>query len=96
MHLSGHHRDTLLLIFQRPANQNVEWHDVLSFLEAVGSVEQQRDDMFLFRLGADTQVFTRPMDKGIDVQQPADLRRMLSSAGYANVVAELEAKGKEV
>ena len=45
-HLSGHHRDTLLQIFQQRTNHNVEWHDVVSLLEAVGSIEQRHDDMF--------------------------------------------------
>jgi hypothetical protein len=96
MHLTSHHRDTLLQVFQHPTSHNVEWHDVLSLLEAVGSVEQRHGDMFLFRLGPDTQVFRRPKDKDVDVQQLADLRRMLTNAGYDSVVAELEAKGKEV
>ena len=95
-HLSGHHRDTLVQIFEHPTNHNVEWHDVVSLLEAVGSIEQRHDDMFLFRLGSETQVFKRPKDKDIDAQQLVDLRRVLTSAGYDSVVADLEAKGKEV
>jgi len=42
-HLSGHHRDTLLRIFQHPASHNVDWQAALSLslLGAVGSVEQR-------------------------------------------------------
>jgi hypothetical protein len=40
-HLSGHHRDTLLRIFEHPASHNVDWQAALSLLEAVGSVEQR-------------------------------------------------------
>jgi len=95
-HLSGHHRDTLLKIFQKKTNYNVEWHDVVSLLEAVGSIEQQHDDMFLFRIGQETEVFRRPSDKDIDGQQLVDLRRILTSAGYDVVAADLEDKGDEV
>jgi hypothetical protein len=95
-HLSGHHRDTLLKIFQSDTNYNVEWHDVVSLLEAVGSIEQQHDDMFLFRIGQETQVLRRPGGKDIDGQQLVDLRRLLTSAGYATMAADLEDKGKEV
>jgi hypothetical protein len=95
MHLSGHHRDTLLQIFQHPTSHNIEWHDVMSLLGEVGSVEQRHDGMFLFRIGTETEVLSRPKNKDIDVQQVADLRRILSSAGYDSVAAELEAKGKE-
>ena len=95
-HLSGHHRDTLLRIFQQDTNYNVEWHDVVSLLEAVGSIEQQHDDMFMFRIGQETQVLTRPRGKDIDGQQLVDLRRLLTNAGYASVATDLEGKGKEV
>jgi hypothetical protein len=95
-HLSGHHRDTLLRIFQQDTNYNVEWHDVVSLLEAIGSVEQRHDDMFVFRIGQETEVLRRPSGKDIDGQQLVDLRRMLTSAGYAATAADLEAKGKEV
>ena len=94
-HLSGHHRDTLLQIFQQKTNHNVEWHDVVSLLEAVGSIEQQHDDMFVFRIGQETEVLRRPSDKDIDGQQLVDLRRILTSAGYDTVAADLEDRGKE-
>ncbi len=96
MHLSGHHRDTLLQIFQHPTSHNIEWHDVMSLLGAIGTVEKRHDDMFLFRIGSETEVFSRLKGKDIDVQQVADLRRILSNAGYDSVAADLEAKGKEV
>jgi hypothetical protein len=95
-HLSGHHRDTLLRIFQRDTNHNVEWHDVVSLLQALGSVEQQHDDMFVFRLGEQSEVLQRPNDKDIDGQQLVDLRRILTDAGYDTVAADLAGKGKEV
>ena len=44
-HLSGHHRDTLLQIFQKKTNHNVEWHDVVSLLAEVGSIEEQQQQM---------------------------------------------------
>jgi len=95
-HLSGHHRDTLLQIFEEKTNHNVEWHDVVSLLGAVGSIEQQHGDMFVFRLGEQTEVLERPRDKDIDGQQLVDLRRILTSAGYDAVAAQLQDKAKEV
>jgi hypothetical protein len=95
-HLSGHHRDTLLQIFEKKTNHNVEWHDVVSLLEAIGTIEQQHDNMFLFRLGQETEVMRRPSDKDIDGQQLVDLRRILTTAGYDAIAAELEETGHEV
>jgi hypothetical protein len=94
--LNDRHRDTLLQIFQHPASHNVEWHAVLSLLEAAGSVEQRHDGKYLVQVGTESEVFTSPKHKDIDVQQVVDLRRMLASAGYGAVVEELQAKGKEV
>jgi hypothetical protein len=94
-HLNSHHRDTLQQIFQEKTNYNVEWHDVVSLLGAVGSIEQQHDDMFLFRIGEETEVLRRPNEKDIDGQQLVDLRRILTSAGYDAVAAELEGKANE-
>ena len=94
--LNSRHRDTLLQLFQHPTSHNIEWHAVLSLLEAVGSVEQLHDGKFLVHLGAETEVLGRPEKKDIDVQQVVDLRRMLTGAGYGALVEELEAKGKEV
>lgn len=94
-HIAGHHRDTLLQIFQHPTSHNVEWHDVISLLETIGSIEQRHDDMFVFRIGEEREVLRRPKGKDMDTQQLVDLRRILTSAGYDAVVADLEAKGKE-
>ena len=94
-HLSSHHRDTLLQIFQHPTSHNIEWHDVLSLLEATGTVEQEHDGKYHVRLGDAVEVITKPKHKDIDVQQVVDIRKMLTDAGYASLVEEMEAKGKE-
>ncbi len=95
-HLSANHRDTLLQLFQHPTSHNIEWRAVHSLLEAVGEVEEHKDSKFAVTLGGETQVFVRPKHKDVDVDQVVDLRRMLTSAGYAEVVKELEDQGKDV
>jgi hypothetical protein len=94
-HLSSHHRDTLLQIFQRPTSHNIEWQDVLSLLEAVGSIEQEHDGKYHFRLGDNVEVITKPKHKDIDVQQVVDLRHLFTAVGYDAVVKDMEAEGKE-
>ena len=37
-HLNNHHRDTLNELFRHPAGHNIEWHSVVSLLDAVGTV----------------------------------------------------------
>jgi hypothetical protein len=93
--LNNHHRDTLLRIFQHPTSHNIEWRDVASLLEVVGTIEEHRNGRFRVEVGAEIEFFDRPRHKNIDLQQVVDLRRMLTNAGYASVVEGLEAKGTE-
>lgn len=79
--LSHHHRDTLQKILSHPASGNIEWRQVISLLNAVGTVEEERNGKFKVTLGPETEVLERPRDKDIDVQMVVDLRRMLTAAG---------------
>lgn len=94
-HLNNHHRDTLMRIFQHPTSHNIEWRDVASLLEVVGTIEEHRDGRFRVQLGAEVEYFDRPKHKDIDIQQVVDVRRMLTNAGYATVAERFEAKGTE-
>jgi hypothetical protein len=82
-HLDSAHRNTLSHLFNEPASYNIEWHDVLSLLEAVGSVEDRHDGKFVVTVGSETLILEQPRDKDIDIQQLVDVRSMLSNAGYA-------------
>ena len=96
-HLNNpHHRQTLVQVFEHPTSHNIEWHAVLSLLEAVGSVELRHDGEYAVHVGAETAFLGRPKDKDIDVEQVLAVRRLLMAAGYGPVVEALEAKGKEV
>src|SRR5512132_2138321 len=81
VHLNNHHRNTLRQLYRHPPSHNIEWHAVLSLLEAVGSVERHHDGKVAVTVGPQTAVFTPPAGKDIDTQTAAYLRRMLSAAG---------------
>jgi hypothetical protein len=81
-HLDGRHRDTLRQILQHPTSHNVEWHAVLSLLEAIGTVTTRPDGKVAVRIGSELEFFDPPKGKDIDAQLVVDLRRMLSGAGY--------------
>jgi len=95
VHLSNHHRNTLRQLFQHPVSHNIEWHAVVSLLEAVGSVVEHHDGKVAVTVGSETEFFDPPAHKDIDTQAVVDLRRMLSSAGYGVEVEEVEANGQE-
>ena len=81
MHLSSHHRDTLAKIFTHPTSGNIEWREVLSLLDYVGTTTEERNGKFRVTLGPETEVFEPPRGKDIDEQMMVDLRRMLRRAG---------------
>lgn len=91
--LNSHHRETLRRIFQHPASHNIEWPDVASLLNVVGTMQEHRDGRFEVRVGTEVQFLERPRHKDIDVQQVVDLRRMLTSAGYHQLLDERDDKG---
>jgi hypothetical protein len=82
-HLSSHHRDTVKKIFSRPSSANIEWRQVVSLLEAVGTVKHEHNGKLSVTLGPETEVLDPPHGKDVDVQMLVDLRRMLTQAGFA-------------
>ena len=81
-HLDNRHRDTLRQILQHPTSHNIEWHAVLSLLEAVGTVTTHHDGKVEVKIGSEQEFLDPPAGKDIDDQMVIDLRRMLTSAGY--------------
>jgi hypothetical protein len=81
--LTHHHRDTLEKIFTHPSSGNIEWRQVRSLLEAVGTTTEEHNGKVKVALGAETEVFQPPRGKDIDQQMIVDLRRMLTAAGFA-------------
>ncbi len=81
IHLDGHHRATVDKIFQHPAGHNIQWHDVLSLLRSVATVDEEHDGRFRVTLGSETETLDAPSGHDIDTQMVVDLRRMLQGAG---------------
>ena len=79
--LDGHHRATVEKIFNHPIGHNIQWHDVLSLLNSVGTVTEVSDGRYAVTLGSETETFSAPRHHDIDEQQVVDLRRMLRGAG---------------
>src|ERR1700751_395058 len=80
-HLSNHHRSPLEKLFAHPTSANVEWRQVVSLLQAVGTVTEQANGKTKVTIGPETEVFERPRGKDASLQAVAALRRMLSQVG---------------
>jgi hypothetical protein len=81
--LTHRHRDTLERIFIHPSSGNIEWRQVLSLLEAVGTTTEEHNGKLKVALGRQTEILQPPRGKDIDQQMIVDLRRMLTEAGFA-------------
>ena len=82
-HLDSHHRTTLRKILQHSGGHNIDWHETLSLLRAVGSVDAHGDGKVAVTVGTETVVIEIPTTKDVDLPMVVDLRRMLTAAGYA-------------
>jgi hypothetical protein len=82
--LSDDHRDTIERIFSHPSSGNIEWRQVRSLLEAVGTASEEDNGKLKVTLGGETEVLQPPHVKDIDQQMIVDLRRMLTRAGIAS------------
>jgi hypothetical protein len=81
-HLNSHQRDTLAQIFRHPLGHNIEWHSILSLLNAVATVQETHKGHVLVTLGSESESFDPPRHKDIDAEQLTNLRRLLRKAGY--------------
>src|ERR1700733_6094070 len=81
-HLSSHHRDTIERIFSHPPSRNVEWRQVVSLLDTIGTVTHEHNGKLKVALGPETEVLPAPHGKDVDAQILVDLRRMLKQAGF--------------
>lgn len=81
-HLNDHHRDTVEKIFSHSSSSNIEWRQVLSLLNAVGTTTEEHNGKIRATLGPETEVLRPPHGKDIDEQTLVDLRRMLRQAGF--------------
>jgi hypothetical protein len=82
-HLSSRHRGTVERIFSQPPSRNIEWREVVSLLDAIGTVTHARNGKLKVSLGPETEVLPAPHGKDVEVQIVVDLRRMLKQAGLA-------------
>jgi hypothetical protein len=80
--LDGHHRTTVERIFRHPTSHNIQWHDVLSLLRTVGTVEEHHEGRYTVTLGEETQTFDTARHRELDDQAVVDLRRMLRGVEF--------------
>jgi hypothetical protein len=83
VHLNGHHRKTLAGIFVHPAPHNVEWHDVLSLLQNLGTVTDRHNGGIDVTIGDHTVILERPKGHDLEGDQLRGLKTFLTTAGLS-------------
>ena len=78
--LSHHHRETIDRIFQHPTSGNIEWRQVRSLLEAIGTVTEEHSGRIVVQIGPDRTTLHVPRDKDIDEATIRELRTMLADS----------------
>ncbi len=76
--ISGSHRRTLDAIMRHPVAHNLEWKDVVSLFEKLGTVEQKANSEFVFVVGSERLILRKPHSKDLEATEVADLRKFLS------------------
>jgi hypothetical protein len=80
-HLTAHHRNTLQHIFTHPLAHNLEWAEVTSLIDSLGSVIDRHNGEYAFDVGNQRAFFRRPHGKTLDGHDVARLRKFLGEAG---------------
>jgi len=81
-HLNEHHARTLREIFEHPVARNLEWPDVLSLMEHLGSVQQRHDGKYQIQIGTAQTIIERPHHKDFELTELLRLRTFLKQAGF--------------
>jgi hypothetical protein len=82
--ISGSHRRTLDAIMRHPVAHNLEWKDVVSLFEKLGTVEQKANSEFVFQVGSERLILRKPHSKDLEPAEVADLRKFLSRADLSS------------
>lgn len=68
-------------LLAHPTGHNIAWHDVVSLIGHVGSIQEEENHRFTVTMGSETETFDKPKGDDLDIQQVVDLRRMLQRVG---------------
>ena len=80
--LSRDHERTLQTIFQHPVAHNLAWRQVVTLLEAIGTVQEEHNGHYLMTVGEQTHDMHRPRHKDLaDIAELLALRHFLERAG---------------
>ena len=80
-HRAASHQRTLGMLFQHPMAHSIEWKDIVTLLESLGTTTQGGHDTLHATVNNVTVVLHRPKHKDVPQEQVMQLRHFLRQAG---------------
>jgi hypothetical protein len=81
--LSKAHQKTLHALYRHPIAHNLEWKDVVSLFEALGTVDQGSHNETSFDVGGARHAVRKPHNKDLSAAEVMEFRHILSRAGWS-------------
>jgi hypothetical protein len=81
--LHGAHLRTLEALFRHPTAHNLEWMDVITLFEHIGTVRRQASDKFALEMAGEHYLIHKPHTKDLTSSEVVDLRHFLQRAGWS-------------
>src|SRR5579872_7381307 len=81
--IHGAHLRTLEALFRHPAAHNLEWMDVVSLIEKIGTVHKSGGNHFSFDVGRERILVHKPHTKDLNSSEVVELRHFLQRAGWS-------------
>ena len=86
--MNDRHMRILQEIFAHPLPHNLEWREVVSVVNELGSALERHDGKYEFQIGRTKAVFTKPHHKDMEPAGVIELRRFLLQAWSATAAPE--------
>ena len=81
--LSKTSRSTIEALYQHPLSHNLEWSEVVSLFESLGTVNHKGHNEIAFGLGGEHHRVHKPHGKDLTTAEVMTFRHMLTRAGWA-------------
>ena len=80
-HRAGTHQRTLGMLFEHPLDHNIQWREVISLLESLGTAVEGGHDSLHVTVNNNKVTLQRPKHKDVGEEEIMQIRKFLLAAG---------------
>jgi hypothetical protein len=81
IHRAGSHQRTLDMLFEHPMSHNIEWRDIVTLLESLGTAVEGAHGALHATINKQSVVLHRPKHKDVPQEEIINIRHFLRRAG---------------